>query len=198
MQDDLTDAVRWAIAQGIADPRRVAIFGESYGGYATLAGLAFTPELYACGVAINGVSDLIAELVLFQAYRPSSREDWARWVGRVPVYMQGERAGQLKDEQDWTGAERKEVEFLRSRSPLFHAHRVRAPLLIAHGARDTRGSIEQSTRIVKALRRRGVEVEHVMYEDEGHWLARPETYLDLHRRAEKFLARHLGGRCMAP
>jgi len=195
MQDDLSDAVLWAVRRGVADPERVAIWGGSYGGYAALAGVTFTPALYRCGVAIVGPSNLLTFLDSVPPYWESFRAMLDRRVGRLPRYASGERAGQVKDEADLTEAERRELAFLRDRSPLFHADRVRCPMLIAQGANDPRVKKAESDQFVAAMRERGLDVEYVVYEDEGHGFARPENRLDFYRRAERFLARHLGGRC---
>ncbi len=172
MQDDLTDAVRWLIEQGIADPERIAIMGGSYGGYATLAGLAFTPELYRCGVDIVGPSNLFTLLESIPPY----------WKPMVAIF------------HTRMGHPERDAELLRARSPLFHAERIRAPLLIGQGANDPRVKRQESLQIVEALRKAGREVEYVEYPDEGHGFFKPENRLDFFRRAERFLAKHLGGR----
>ena len=172
MQDDLTDAVRWLIEQGIADPERIAIMGGSYGGYATLAGLAFTPELYRCGVDIVGPSNLFTLLESIPPY----------WKPMVAIF------------HTRMGHPERDAELLRARSPLFHAERIRAPLLIGQGANDPRVKRQESLQIVEALRKAGREVEYVEYPDEGHGFFKPENRLDFYRRAERFLAKHLGGR----
>lgn len=194
MQDDLSDAVARAIAQGIADPRRVVIYGGSYGGYATLAGVAFTPELYAAGVSIVGPSNMETFLNTIPPYWESFRKQMDLRVGRIPRYSEGERAGVPKAEADFTPEERAEVEFLRSRSPLFSVHNVRVPMLIAQGANDPRVNQAESDQFVEAMRAKGLDVEYVVYANEGHGFARPENRLDFYARAEKFLARILGGR----
>ncbi len=195
MQDDLTDAVRWAIGEGIADPGRVAIFGGSYGGYATLAGVTFTPELYRCGVSIVGPSNLETFLNTVPPYWESFRAMLDRRVGRLPRYEDGERAGAPKAPEDLSADERAEMEFIHSRSPLFHVDRVRCPMLIAQGANDPRVKKAESDQFVEAMRTKGLPIEYVVYEDEGHGFARPENRLDFYRRADRFLAEHLGGRC---
>ncbi len=172
MQNDLSDAVAWAVSKGYADPKRVAIMGGSYGGYATLAGLAFTPQLYACGVDIVGPSNL---KTLLEATPPY----WS--TIRKMLYL---RMGDVDTDSL----------FNRRVSPLFHADRIRAPLLVGQGANDPRVNIRESSRMVAALRARGLPVEYVVYADEGHGFARPENSLDFFGRAEQFLAKHLGGR----
>ncbi len=175
MQDDLTDAVKWAIAKGIADPKRVAIMGGSYGGYATLAGVTFTPDLYACGVDIVGPSNL---KTLLEATPPY----WATM--RKMLYL---RMGDVD----------RDSVFNRKVSPVFHVDQVKVPLLIGQGANDPRVNVRESTQMVEAMRGRGLAVEYVVYADEGHGFARPENRLDFYGRAEEFLARHLKGRSEA-
>jgi dipeptidyl aminopeptidase/acylaminoacyl peptidase len=187
--------VQWAVARGIADPRRTGIMGESYGGYAVLAGLVFTPEQYAAGVAINAMSDLVAHTQHWFRLRPAYRERIARMQGGVPVYADGPRAGEVKDAADWTEADRAEIEFLRCRSPLHCASRLRAPLLVVSGARDTRALTAQSEAFVEAARAAGADVELAVFDDEGHVLTQPETWIHVCRRAEQLFARTLGGRC---
>jgi len=172
MQDDLTDGVRWLIEEGIADPERVAIMGGSYGGYATLAGLAFTPELYAAGVDIVGPSNLFT------------------FIESIPPYWKP----MLALLYHRVGHPEKDKELLRERSPLFSADRIRAPLLIGQGRNDPRVKREESLQIVEALRKRGKPVEYVEYPDEGHGFMRFENRLDFMKRADAFLKKYvLGG-----
>jgi dipeptidyl aminopeptidase/acylaminoacyl peptidase len=172
MQHDLTDAVQWAVKEGIADPKRVAIMGGSYGGYATLAGLAFTPELYACGVDIVGPSDVATTLASFPPWWAPVKRRWILRVGDVET----------------------DAAFNKRISPLYHADKIRAPLLIGHGANDPRVKLEQSEQIAAALRQHGVPVTLVVYPDEGHGFGRSENNLDFCGRTEEFLAKYLGGR----
>jgi len=174
MQNDLTDAVQWAIAQGIADPKRICIYGGSYGGYAVLAGLAFTPDLYACGVDIVGPSNLKTLLESAPEYWGTARREFALMIGDVE-----------NDEA-----------FNRKVSPLFHADKIKVPLIIAQGANDPRVPIRESDQMVAAMRAKGLPVTYVVYPDEGHGFARPENRLDFYGRVEKFLAEHLGGRAI--
>lgn len=172
MQHDLTDAVQWAVGEGIADPMRVAIYGGSYGGYATLAGLAFTPDLYRCGVDIVGPSNIKTLLESIPPY-------WA------PLKKMFElRVGDVENDQ----AVNEKI------SPLFHVDKVKAPLLIAQGANDPRVNIRESNQMVAAMRASELEVGYIVYPDEGHGFARPENRLDFYGRSEEFLARHMGGR----
>jgi len=172
MQRDLSDAVRWAVARGTADPARVAIMGGSYGGYAALAGVAFTPRRYAAAVDLVGPSNLETLLASIPPYWKPLRALFRVRVGD-PV----------RDRQ-----------LLRQRSPLHFAHRIRAPLLIFQGKNDPRVKPAESEQIVRAIRRRGGRVGYVVYPDEGHGLRRAANRLDFAGRVERFLGRHLGGR----
>jgi dipeptidyl aminopeptidase/acylaminoacyl peptidase len=173
MQDDLTDSVRWAVAQGIADPKRVAIEGGSYGGYAALAGAAFTPALYSCAIDICGPSDLFTLIRTFPAYF-GIRGIWNARVGNPD-----------------NPADR---QLLTHASPLFSADQIRIPMLIGQGANDPRVIRAESEEIVSAIAKNDGHVIYVLYTDEGHGFARPENRLDFAAREEQFLARHLGGR----
>lgn len=170
MQDDLTDAVRWAVGRGVADAARVAIYGGSYGGYAALAGAAFTPEIYACAVDIVG---------------PSNLETLIRSI--PPYWEPMKRIFDLR-----VGDIEKEPEFLRARSPLHSADKITVPLLIAQGANDPRVKQAESEQIVSVLRAKGKTVEYMLFPDEGHGFARPENRLKFYAAAETFLSRHLG------
>jgi len=172
MQDDLTDAVKWATAQGIADPKKVAIMGGSYGGYATLAGLTFTPDVYNCGVDIVGPSNL---KTLLQSIPPY----WATIKKTFDVRM---------------GEVDKDSVFNQKVSPLFHVDNIKAPLLIGQGQNDPRVNVRESDQIAAAMRAKNLPVEYIVYSDEGHGFARPENRMDFYGRAEVFLSKQLGGR----
>ncbi len=174
MQHDISDGVKWLIEQGYADPERVAILGGSYGGYATLAGLAFTPELYAAGVDIVGPSNLFTLLESLPAY----------WAPIIKMFH--ERMG---DPNTPEGQEQ-----LREQSPLFSADRIEDPLLVIQGANDPRVKQHESDQIVVALRDRGFPVEYIVAPDEGHGFRGEENQLAMWAAAEKFLAQHIGGR----
>jgi dipeptidyl aminopeptidase/acylaminoacyl peptidase len=174
MQEDLTSGVRYLISQGTVDPKRVGIMGGSYGGYATLAGLAFTPDVYAAGVSIVGPSNLITLLNSIPPY-------WE--AGRIIFH---ERMGNPN-----TPAGRAQLE---RQSPLNSASKIKAPLLVVQGANDPRVNRAESEQLVIALRDRGFPVEYILAPDEGHGFARPINNLVLFTTAEKFLAKHLGGR----
>jgi dipeptidyl aminopeptidase/acylaminoacyl peptidase len=175
MQDDITDGVLHLVQKGIADPKKIAIFGGSYGGYATLAGLAFTPDLYTAGISYVGPSNLITLLNSFPAY-------WA--TGKS--YM-NERVGDLQKPEDVVRLERQ--------SPLFSARNITSPLLVVQGANDPRVKKAESDQIVIALRSLGRDVEYIVAPDEGHGFAGVENRVAFAVAMEKFLAKHLGGRC---
>lgn len=172
MQDDLTDAVDWAIKQGYADPAKVAIYGGSYGGYAALAGAAFTPDLYTCAVDIVGPSNIMT------------------LIASVPPYWEPV----LKMFYNRVGDPSTEEAMLKERSPLFSANKIKIPMLIGQGANDPRVKQAESEQIVAALKANEQYVEYVVYPDEGHGFARPENRLDFYGKTENFLSRYLGGR----
>jgi len=174
MHDDLLDAVDWAISEGIAEKEKVAIMGGSYGGYATLVGLTFTPETFACGVDIVGPSNLETLLETIPPY----------WEPLVKQFH--ERMG------DPTTPEG--VEFLKSISPLYKAQDITKPLLIGQGANDPRVKQAESDQIVEAMERHGVPVTYVLFPDEGHGFHRPENNIAFNAIAENFLAECIGGR----
>ncbi|MFC3999296.1 S9 family peptidase [Nocardiopsis sediminis] len=175
MHDDLIDAVDWAVAQGYADPERVAIFGGSYGGYAALVGAAFTPDRFAAAVDFVGISNLANFMRnLPEGAKPGLVNNWYRYVGDPEVPEQ-------------------EADML-ARSPIRRVADIRTPLLVVQGANDVRVVQEESDNIVEAVRAGGVEVEYIVFDDEGHDFVNPENTIASHRAAEHFLARHLGGR----
>jgi len=175
MHDDLMDAVRWAVEAGVADPKRVAIMGGSYGGFATLVGMTFTPDVFACGVDIVGVSNILTWIDAIPPYWAPLRDLFARRVGDFRT-EEGRR-------------------FLQERSPLTHVDRICRPLLIGQGANDPRVKKAESDQIVEALQARNIPVTYVLYPDEGHGFARPPNRMSFNAVAEVFLAKHLGGRC---
>ncbi|MFN0109278.1 MAG: alpha/beta fold hydrolase [Blastocatellia bacterium] len=174
MQDDLTWGVKAMIAQGVADPKRVGIMGGSYGGYATLAGLAFTPDVYAAGVSIVGPSNLITLLASIPPYWEAGRKIFNERMGDP-----GTAEGRAQ---------------LERQSPLNSANKIKSPLLVIQGANDPRVKKAESDQIVIALRDRGFAVEYIVAPDEGHGFARPVNNMAMFAAAEKFLAKHLGGR----
>jgi dipeptidyl aminopeptidase/acylaminoacyl peptidase len=174
MHDDLIDAVDWAINEKIADPAKVAIMGGSYGGYATLVGLTFTPEKFACGVDIVGPSNIVTLLNSIPPY----------WAPMIQLFK--DRVG------DHTTEEGKK--FLNERSPLNLVEKIQRPLLIAQGANDPRVKQSESDQIVAAMKEKQIPMTYVLFPDEGHGFARPENNLAFFGVAEAFLAKQLGGR----
>jgi dipeptidyl aminopeptidase/acylaminoacyl peptidase len=172
MHDDLVAAVGWAVEEGIADPERVAIYGGSYGGYAALVGATFTPDLFRCAVDIVGPSNLITLIKSIPPY----------WKPLIAVFH--ERVGNPETEE----------EFLKSRSPLFRVDKIKVPMLIAQGANDPRVKQAESEQIVAAMEEKGIDHEYILFSDEGHGFAKPENRLKFYTAAERFLAKHLGGR----
>jgi dipeptidyl aminopeptidase/acylaminoacyl peptidase len=174
MQDDLNDAVDWAVGRGVASADKVAIMGGSYGGYAVLAGLAFHPEKFACGVDIVGPSNL------------------GTLLGTIPPYWEAQRAQFYKRMGDPNTAEGKAYQ--REVSPLYSADKIRRPLLIGQGANDPRVNVAESQQIVDALKAKNIPVTYVLFPDEGHGFARPQNNIAFNAVAENFLAKCLGGR----
>jgi dipeptidyl aminopeptidase/acylaminoacyl peptidase len=172
MQTDLLDAVAFAVGQGWADPKRVAIYGGSYGGYAALAGAAFNSDVFCCAVDIVGPSSLKTLIETIPAY----------WAPMISMFHQ--RVGNPATDED----------FLWSRSPLSKADQIRIPLLIAQGANDPRVKQAESEQIVAALRAAGIDHEYMLFPDEGHGFAKPENRLRFYAAADEFLAKYLGGR----
>jgi len=169
MQDDITDGVRWAIDEGIADPARIAIYGGSYGGYATLAGLTKTPDLYACGISYVGVSNLFT------------------WIESIPPYWKP----YLEMIHEMVGHPERDSEQFKATSPFFNADKIVAPLFVAQGANDPRVPKQESDQIVEALRSRKVEVTYMVKENEGHGFLNEENRFDFYREMERFLDRWL-------
>lgn len=174
MQDDITWGVKYLVEQGIADPKRVGILGGSYGGYATLAGVTFTPDLYQAAVAIVAPSNLGTLLESIPPY-------WE--AGRVIFYK---RMGDPNTDEG--------KQLIKERSPLTYVDKIKTPLLVVQGANDPRVNKRESDQIVMALRDRGFPVEYIVAPDEGHGFARPVNNMAMLARAEAFLAKHLGGR----
>ena len=172
MHHDLLDSKEWLISKGYADPAKIAIMGGSYGGYATLVGLSFTPDAFCCGVDIVGPSNLVTLLQSIPSY-------WKPLKSRMDLQV-----GKLETEE----------EFLKSISPLFKADQITKPLLIAQGANDPRVKKSESDQIVHAMREKKLPVEYLLFHDEGHGFARPENRLKFYAAAESFLSKYLGGR----
>jgi dipeptidyl aminopeptidase/acylaminoacyl peptidase len=169
MQDDITDGVQWLIKEGIADPKRVAIYGGSYGGYATLAGVAFTPDLYAAAVDYVGVANLLTFMKTIPPY----------WKPYLEMF------------QEMVGDMEKDKAMLEAVSPVNHADKIKTPLFIAQGAKDPRVNKAESDQMVEALKKRGVDVQYMVKDNEGHGFSNEENRFDFYEAMEKFLAQHL-------
>lgn len=172
MQDDITDGVNWLVSQGIADPKRIAIYGGSYGGYAALAGLTFTPDLYAVGVDYVGVSNIFTFLNSIPPYWKPYLEMLYEMVGN-PVT---------------------DKKMLRDASPVFHVDNIKAPLFIAQGRMDPRVNVNESDQMVDALKKRGIHVPYMVKDNEGHGFYNEENKFDFYGAMEEFLARYLLGK----
>ena len=169
MQDDVTDGVQYLIEQGIADKDKVAVYGGSYGGYVVLAGLCFTPDLYACGVDYVGVSNIFTTLE------------------SIPPYWEPQREMMY----EMHGHPEKDKELLKEVSPVFHADKIKSPLLVVQGAKDPRVKKAESDQIVEALESKGVEVPYLVKNDEGHGFRNEENRIEFHHLMEAFLQKHL-------
>lgn len=169
MQNDITDGVNWLISEGTADPKRVAIYGASYGGYATLAGITFTPDLYACAIDYVGVSNLLS------------------FMQTIPPYWKP----YLEMMYEMVGNPETEKEMLMAASPVFHVDKIKSPLFVAQGAKDPRVNINESNQIVEALKKRGITVEYLVKENEGHGFSNEENQFEFYRSMEKFLKKHM-------
>jgi dipeptidyl aminopeptidase/acylaminoacyl peptidase len=174
MHDDLLDALDWAVKSGVTSRDKVAIMGGSYGGYATLVGMTFTPETFACGVDIVGPSNLATLLSTIPPYWQSARSQFNRSIGD-PSTPEGQA-------------------LLKERSPLFKADQIKRPLLIGQGANDPRVNQAESDQIVKAMKAKNIPVTYVLFPDEGHGFARPENNIAFYATSEQFLSKCLGGR----
>jgi len=170
MQDDITDGVEWLKSQGIADPDRIAIYGGSYGGYATLAGITFTPDLYACAVDYVGVSNMFT------------------FMNTVPPYWEPFK----KMMYEMVGDPKADSLLLREASPVFFVDRIKCPLFIAQGATDPRVNKAESDQVVEALKARGIEVQYMVKENEGHGFRNEENRFEFYEAMDKFLDEHIG------
>jgi dipeptidyl aminopeptidase/acylaminoacyl peptidase len=169
MQDDITDGVQWLIKEGVADPKRVCIYGGSYGGYAVLAGITFTPDLYACAVDYVGVSNLLT------------------FMNTIPPYWKTD----LIKMHAMIGDPATDTALLRAASPVFHVDQIKTPLFVAQGAKDPRVNINESNQIVQSLEKRGIKVEYMVKENEGHGFHNEENRFDFYEAMEKFLKKYL-------
>lgn len=172
MHDDLIDAVEWAIKNGYTERDKVAIYGGSYGGYAALVGATFTPDTFTCAIDVVGPSSIITLINTIPAY-------WSTFLNNFK-----KRVGDPETEE----------EFLKSRSPLFKVDNIKIPMLIAQGANDPRVKQSEAEQIVDAMKSKGIDHEYLLFPDEGHGFVKPENRIKFYSHAEKFLAKHLGGR----
>ena len=170
MQNDITDGVQYLVKEGIADPKRICIYGASYGGYATLAGMAYTPDLYACGVDYVGVANLFTFLKTIPPY-------WKPYLEMM---------------YEMVGHPEKDKDRLTKASPALNADRIKAPLLIAQGARDPRVNKDESDQMVAALKARGIDVPYIVKDNEGHGFHNEENQFAFYEQMEQFLAKHIG------
>jgi len=171
MQDDITDGVLWLIDQGIADPKRVAIYGGSYGGYATLAGVAFTPDLYTCAVDYVGVSNIFTFMETIPPY----------WVPYLAMLKEMVGDPDIPEQNA----------VMKATSPVFHVDKIKAPLLVVQGAKDPRVKQSESDQMVAALRERGVDVDYILKENEGHGFRNEENRFEFYEAMEQFLGRYM-------
>lgn len=171
MQDDITDGVNWLVEKGIADPAKIAIYGGSYGGYATLQGIVKDPQMYACAVDYVGVSNLFS------------------FMQTIPPYWKP----MLEMMYEQVGNPETDAEMMRANSPALNADRIQTPLFVVQGANDPRVNINESNQMVDALRKRGVEVDYMVKDNEGHGFHNEENRFEFYQAMEKFLAKHLKG-----
>ncbi len=169
MQDDITDGVNWLVEKGIADPKRIAIYGGSYGGYAVLAGLVFTPDMYAAGIDYVGVSNLFT------------------FMKSIPPYWKP----YLEMLYEMVGNPEKDIKLLREVSPVFHVDKIKAPLFVAQGRMDPRVNINEADQMVEAVKKRGIDVPYMVKDNEGHGFQNQENRFDFYEAMETFLAKHL-------
>ncbi|HMS53169.1 MAG TPA: S9 family peptidase, partial [Chitinophagales bacterium] len=169
MQNDITDGVQWLIEQGIADPQRIAIYGASYGGYATLAGITFTPNLYACAIDYVGVSNLFTFMKSIPPY-------WEVFLDQM---------------YQMVGHPEHDKDYFTAASPVFHVNNIKVPLFIAQGAKDPRVNINESDQVVEASQKRGVTINYMVKDNEGHGFLNQENKFEFYKAMEEFLATHL-------
>ncbi len=171
MQDDITDGAQWLIKQGIADPKRLGIYGGSYGGYATLAGIAFTPDQYAAAVDYVGVANLFTFMKTIPPYWEPFRQQMYAMVGNPDDPKDNAR--------------------LAATSPVLHADKIKTPLLVAQGAKDPRVNKAESDQMVEALKKRGVTVQYIVKDNEGHGFRNEENRFEFYEAMEAFFGKHL-------
>ncbi len=169
MQDDITDGTNWLIEKGIADPERIAIYGGSYGGYATLMGLVKEPDLYAAGIDYVGVSNMFTFLKTIPPY----------WEPMLAMFY------------EMVGNPQSDSLLLREVSPVFHTDKITAPLFVAQGRNDPRVNVDESDQMVAAMEARGIDVEYLVKDNEGHGFRNEENRFEFYRAMESFLSKHM-------
>ena len=169
MQDDITDGVEWLIKKGIADPQKVAIYGGSYGGYATLAGVTFTPDLYTCAIDYVGVSNLFTFLTTIPPY-------WKPYLDMM---------------HEMVGHPERDEEYMTASSPALHVDKIKTPLFVIQGANDPRVNIDESDQIVRSLRSRNIDVPYMVKYDEGHGFHNEENRFEVYKAMLGFLGKYL-------
>lgn len=174
MHNDLIDGVQWAIKKGIADPQKIGIFGGSYGGYAVLVGLTFTPDIFACGVDVSGPTNLVTLVRSFPEHWEFGKSLWYKYVGNP--------------------AKPEDVKIMEAKSPLFRVEKIKRPLLIVHGQNDPRVKRKDVKKMISSLRKAGKRVEYLEFVYEGHSITQWSSKITFYRKLEDFLAKHLGGR----
>jgi dipeptidyl aminopeptidase/acylaminoacyl peptidase len=172
IQNDITDGTRWLIRQGLVDSTKIGIYGASFGGFAALAGVTFTPDLYSCGVSYSGITSIIGFLDAIPPYWKPFREMLYELVGNPET----------------------DYEMLKKYSPYYHTKQVKVPLLIAQGAQDSKVSKDETDKYVLSLKSNGVDVKYIVKENEGHFFENEENRFDFYRAMEKFFAKNLNGR----
>lgn len=165
IQDDITDGVRWLINEGVADPKRIAIFGSSFGGFSALNGLCFHPELYRCGISYSGLTNLFTYVKAVPPYYKPYRQMYYEMVGNPET----------------------DADYFRNSSPVFHTDRIKVPVLIAQGTKDPRVNVNETNQFVKELKKRKIPVTYILKEDEGHFFKKQENRIEFYRQLEKFL-----------
>lgn len=174
MHDDLIDGIQWAINEGVADSEKIAILGASYGGYATLVGLTFTPEIFTCGVDLSGPSNLVTLM-------KSAPEHW-----KFSMSIKYRHLGNPNNPED--------IKIMEAKSPLFYTDRIVKPLIIVQGEQDVRVTTQEAQQIVDTMRKAGKEVKYILFKNEGHSIRFWNNWLHVISNMESFFAKHLGGR----
>jgi dipeptidyl aminopeptidase/acylaminoacyl peptidase len=218
IQNDLTDAVKWAIEEKIADEDRVAIYGGSYGGYAALMGAALTPGLFSAAISVVGYVDMVDYLSSIPPYWSAYTTNMNHRVGRIPRYGSGSKEGEIKESSDWTKEDVIDIKFLKSISPAYHSNLIKTPLMVVQGGKDILASKKSTEKFLSeilhsmdmvdelkkldydspqshiSIEKENRYVEYLVYKNAYHGLSSPEDRMHFYRLAEEFLAKHLGGR----